>query len=52
MMADPEIATDIIRKRTRSVCELLQKLTAENIAKNQIDYFRGTARLHQMAASL
>lgn len=46
MMADPEIATDIIRKRTRSVCELLQKLTAENIARNKIDYIQGTARLH------
>ena len=29
----PEIATDIIRKRTRDVCDLLQKVTAENIAK-------------------
>ena len=33
MSTPPEIAIDIIRKRTRDVCELLQKLTAENIAK-------------------
>jgi NAD(P) transhydrogenase len=41
----PEIATDIIRKRTWSVCELLQKVTGENIAKNSVDYIQGTARL-------
>src|SRR4051794_19141768 len=40
-----EIATDIIRKRTWAVCDLLQTVTAENIAKNQIDYIVGTARL-------
>ena len=47
MSTPPEIATDIIRKRTRSVCELLQKVTAENIAKNNVDYIQGTARLDQ-----
>ncbi len=47
MSTPPEIAIDIIRKRTRSVCELLQKLTVENIAKNNVDYFQGTARLDQ-----
>ena len=41
----PEIATDVIRKRTWSVCELLQKVTADNIAKRNVDYFQGAARL-------
>ncbi|HEY7307147.1 MAG TPA: FAD-dependent oxidoreductase [Bryobacteraceae bacterium] len=45
MLAAPEVATDIIRKRTWDVCELLQKVTAENIAKNNVDYIQGTARL-------
>src|SRR4051812_14342307 len=43
--APPEVATDIIRKRTWSVCELLQKVTAENIAKHNVDYISGSARL-------
>ncbi len=43
----PEIATDIIRRRTWIVCELLQKLTAENIAKNKVDYIQGVARLER-----
>src|SRR5215472_6526237 len=42
----PEIATDLIRKRTWSVCEQLQKLTAENIASNAVDYIQGTARFN------
>src|SRR3954466_9935566 len=41
----PEIAADVIRKRTWSVCELLQKVTADNIAKHSVDYIQGTARL-------
>ena len=41
----PEIATDVIRKRTRNVCDLLQKVTAENIANNDVDYIQGSARL-------
>src|SRR5260370_3884514 len=45
--APPEIATDIIRKRTWNVCELLQKVTAQNIAKNNVDYIQGTARFDQ-----
>jgi NAD(P) transhydrogenase len=45
MNAPPEIAADIIRRRTFDVCDLLQKLTAENIAKNNTDYIHGTARL-------
>src|SRR5579864_8283578 len=43
--APPEIATETIRKRTRDVCHLLQKVTAENIAKNKVDYVQGAARL-------
>jgi NAD(P) transhydrogenase len=45
MAAPPEIATDIIRKRTQTVCELLQKVTADNIAMREVDYIRGVARL-------
>ena len=45
MAAPPEVATDIIRKRTRNVCELLQKVTADNIAMRGVDYIRGVARL-------
>jgi NAD(P) transhydrogenase len=47
MATAPEIATDIIRKRTWEVCELLQKVTVHNIAKNNVDYIQGTARLDQ-----
>ena len=43
----PEIATDIIRNRTRSVCDLLQKVTADNFANNNVDYIQGSARLGQ-----
>jgi NAD(P) transhydrogenase len=46
MAAPPEIATAIIRNRTRSVCELLQKVTASKIAANGVDYIHGAARLH------
>jgi len=45
MSAPPEVATDIIRNRTRNVCEVLQRVTAENIAKNNVDYLQGAARL-------
>src|SRR3974390_1869759 len=45
MAVPPEVATDIIRRRTRSVCALLQKVTADNIAKREVDYIQGTARL-------
>jgi NAD(P) transhydrogenase len=41
----PEVAIDVIRKRTWAVCELLQKVTADNIALNNVDYIEGTARL-------
>src|SRR3974377_764034 len=43
--APPEVATDIIRRRTHNVCALLQKVTADNIAKREVDYIQGTARL-------
>jgi len=45
--AAPEIVTDTIRKRTWSVCELLQEVTAQNIAKSDVDYIQGNARLDQ-----
>jgi NAD(P) transhydrogenase len=50
MATPPEVATEVIRHRTLSVCELLQKVTAENIAKNSVDYVQGTARLDQDGA--
>ena len=43
--APAEIAIDIIRKRTSEVCGLLQKATAENIARNDVDYIEGNASL-------
>lgn len=45
MVTPPEVATDAIRKRTWSVCELLQRVTTENIAKSNVDYIQGSARL-------
>src|SRR5215469_14975299 len=45
MATAPEIATDIVRKRTWSVCDLLQRVTADNIAKSNVDYIQGDARL-------
>ena len=45
LAAPPEIATDIVRRRTQVVCELLQKVTADNIANRNVDYIRGTATL-------
>ena len=47
MSTPPDIATDIIRKRTLNVCDLLQRVTAENIANNNVDYIQGSARLDQ-----
>lgn len=43
--APPDVATETIRKRTWDVCDLLQQVTSENIAKNNVDYIQGTARL-------
>src|SRR5277367_4705425 len=39
--AAAEVATETIRKRTSDVCDLLQRLTAENIAKHNVDYIQG-----------
>ena len=41
----PEVVVDAIRRRTWSVCEQLQELTADNIAGRRVDYFQGSARL-------
>ncbi len=41
--APPEVAIDVIRKRTWEVCGQLQKATAENIARNRVDYIEGEA---------
>lgn len=46
MTAPPEVAFDIIRRRTRTVCELLQKETVENIARHKVDYIQASARLN------
>ncbi len=43
--APAEVAIDIIRKRTWEVSELLQQGTAENIARNHVDYIEGEASL-------
>jgi len=43
--APPEVAMETIRKRTWDVCSILQQVTAENIAKNNVDYIQGAARL-------
>ena len=45
MSAPPEVALDLIRKQTWSVCEVLQKVTADNIAMRNVDYIQGTACL-------
>lgn len=45
MAAAPDVAIDIIRKRTEDVCQVLQDLTADNIAARKVDYIRGGARL-------
>jgi NAD(P) transhydrogenase len=42
--APPEVATDVIRARTWQVCALLQQVTAENIAKHNVDYIQGAAQ--------
>lgn len=41
----PQLAADTIRNRTRSVCELLQRVTLDNIANHGVEYVQGTARL-------
>jgi NAD(P) transhydrogenase len=41
----PDIVLPTIRKRKRDVSELLQRVTADNIAKHNVDYLQGNARL-------
>jgi len=41
----PDIVLPTIRKRTRGVSELLRRVTADNIAKHNVDYLQGNARL-------
>jgi NAD(P) transhydrogenase len=41
----PGVVVDAIRRRTWSVCEQLQELTADNIAGRGVDYIQGSARL-------
>src|SRR5947199_6928826 len=43
--APPEVAIDVIRKRTWEVCGFLQRATTENIARNHVDYIVGSAAL-------
>jgi NAD(P) transhydrogenase len=50
--APAEVAIDVIRKRTWEVCGLLQKATAENIARNHVDYIEGHASLLRDGAVL
>ena len=45
MSTPPGLALDIVRKRTWSVCETLQAVTAENIGHHGVDLIEGTARL-------
>jgi NAD(P) transhydrogenase len=45
LAAAPDIVLPTIRKRTREVSELLQRVTADNIAKHEVDYLQGNARL-------
>jgi NAD(P) transhydrogenase len=45
LAAAPDIVLPTIRKRTRDVSELLQRVTADNIAKHNVDYLQGNARL-------
>jgi NAD(P) transhydrogenase len=52
MAAPPQVGIDIIRKRTHVVCELLQKVTADNIGLRHVDYIRGTARLDSAGSVL
>ena len=45
MTTTAEVVLDTIRRRTASVCESLQELTAANIATRGVDYIEGTAQL-------
>src|SRR4051794_11623581 len=43
--AHPEVAMETIKKRTWAVCKLLQEVTSENIANNNVAYIPGIACL-------
>jgi NAD(P) transhydrogenase len=45
LAAAPDIVLPTIRKRTRDVSGLLQRVIADNIAKHHVDYLQGNARL-------
>ena len=45
MTTTAEVVLDTVRRRTASVCESLQTLTAANIASRDVDYIHGTAQL-------
>lgn len=45
MNAAPDVVLETIRRRTVSVCESLQQLTAANIAARDVDYIQGRAQL-------
>src|SRR5215813_4722369 len=41
--APAEVAIEVVRRRTWEVCEMLQKGTKENLARNHVDYIEGEA---------
>jgi NAD(P) transhydrogenase len=43
--APPQVAVEKIAERTRHVAESLQALTAQNIARNGVEYVHGTAKV-------
>jgi len=45
VVAAPLIIMSTIAERTRGVCALLQRVVAQTLAQNHVDYLQGTARL-------
>lgn len=43
--APPEVTLSTIAERSRYVCELLQGVVAQNLARSQVDYLQGSGRL-------
>ena len=43
--ARPRLAVENVAERTRYVVELLQDVTAQNIARNGFEYVQGTAKV-------
>jgi len=43
--APPEVVLPTIAERARQVCELLQRVVAQNLAQRQVAYLQGSARL-------